>query len=240
MNRKHSSFYQTLFTGTLAALFLGAIGYPFNAAQAQGRPLGAPPGNHRSGAARGACFAADRVRGLTALMDDSDPALTTQANPTLLFYLPFGQAPFSSADGQSYNATSAEFELRDVNENSALKNQKIVVSIPNKPGIVKLALPKTETALEPDKEYFWSLRIICDPNDNTANPSVSGWIKRVKSDASGNAWLDRLDQLAQSPTNQLDKWTELLKPFNLQEFSQATIIELKPADELRTGAEAGK
>ncbi len=240
MNRKRSIFHQTLCTGTLAGLIYGAVGYPFSSAQAQGRPLGAPPGNHKSGAARGGCFAVDRERVLTALVDESDPALTTQANPTLVFYLPFGRTPFLSQDGQAYNATLAEFELRDVNENSILKSQKIVLSIPDKPGIVKLTLPKSEAQLEPDKEYFWVFKVICDPNDNTANPSVAGWIKRVKADSTGKVWFDRLERLAQSPTNRLDEWTELLKPFNLQDFSQSTIIELKPADELRTTAEVGK
>lgn len=199
--------------------------------QVQARPLGAPPGNHKSGAVRGACFTPDKERGLIAVVDQSDPALTTQANPTFLFYVPFGRGSFRSQDGQDYGVTTAEFQLQDENENSLLKNQRIIVALPEKPGLVKISLPKTETPLEVNKEYFWSFRIMCDPSDNTSNPSVSGWIKRVQPGSSPNVWFDRLAQLAQSPTNQLAQWTELLKPLNLQDLSGSAIIELKPQDE---------
>lgn len=232
MNRKPSFLHQILLTGTIVSLFL-AIGYPIYSVQAQGRPLGAPRGANKSGGVRGSCLAADQTRVLTALVDESDPALTTQANPTLLFYFPFGRTA-TSEDSQVVSPTIAEFELQDQNEKSVLKNEKIVVSIPDKPGIVKLALPKTEVSLKPNQEYFWVMRVICEPNNNASNPSVAGWIKRVSPNSSSNIWFDRLDQLAQSPTNQASKWREFLKQFELQDLSQAPIVELKPQTEDNT------
>ena len=238
MNCKRSFFHHKLLSYTLIALFFNAVGYSFSLTPAQARPLGAPRGANKSGGVRGACFAVDRERALTALVDESDPALTTQANPSFLFYLPFGQTSDPSQEGQVYTATNAEFELLDENENSVLKQQKIILSIPGTPGIVKLKLPTTEISLEPDKEYFWIFRIICDANDNTANPTVAGWIKRVQPNKSENVWFDRLNQLVESPTNSLDNWTLLLKQFDLQDLSQDSIVELKPEDTFRARGES--
>jgi len=234
MNHKHLFFHQKLLSCTLIALFLSIIGCPFNLPPAQARPLGSPPGANKSNGVRGGCFAVDRERALMALVDESDPALTTQANPTFLFYSPFSRASVSSQDGQDDSVTVAEFELLDENENSVLKHQKLILPLPDKAGIIKLKLPNTETRLEPDKEYFWIFRIICDPNDNTANPSVAGWIKRVRPGSSVNVWFDRLDRLAQSRTNAIEDWTNLLAKFSLQDFSQASILELKPEVKLTT------
>lgn len=227
MNRQRSFLHRTLLTVTLAALFMAA-GYPIDSAHAQGRPLRAPRGANKSGGTRGSCLAADRTRVLTALVDESDPALTTTANPTFLFYSPFGQNAAPSEDGQVNIPTTAEFELQDVNENLVLKHEKIIFSIPDNPGIVKLKLPKTEVSLEPNKEYFWILRVICDPNNNAANPSVAGWIKRVTPNSSKNIWFDDLAQLALSRTNHSQQWKTLLKQFQLQDLAQAPIVELKP------------
>lgn len=234
MNCKRSFWYQMLLTGTLVSSFFAA-GYPIDSVQAQGRPLGAPRGSNKSGGVRGACSVADRTRVLTALVDESDPALTTQANPSFLFYFPFGRASAPLQQGQATTPILVEFELQDVNQNSVLKNEKVVFSIPDNPGLVKLTLPKTEASLEPNKEYFWILRVICDPSDNTSNPNVAGWVKRVAPNSSRNVWFDHLAQLVQSPKTNLDRWTALLKQFNLQDLSQTPIVELKPKDENNLG-----
>jgi hypothetical protein len=161
-------------------------------------------------------------------VDGSDPARTTQAHPTFLFYLPYSQTPDRAEDGQDYSVTTAEFELLDENENSILKNKKIVLSVPDKSGIVKVTVPNTEASLEPDKEYFWVFRIICDANDNTANPSVAGWIQRVREDSNPNLWFDRVERLAESPTNYLNQWRQLLEQFQLEDLAQTPIVELEP------------
>lgn len=236
MAHKRSLFYQTLHACTLAALLFGVLGYPLSPAQARPRWSGKPPsGNSSSNGVRGECYAVDRQRSLTALVDKalvdkSNPALTTQAHPTFLFYIPYSQTPYSAQDGQDYGVTTAEFELLDENENSVLKNQKIVLSLPEKSGIVKVKLPSTEVSLEPDKEYFWIFRVICDAKDNSANPSVAGWLKRVRVGSSENLWFDRLEQLAQSPINYLEQWTQLLREVDpkLQDLAQVPVVELKP------------
>lgn len=230
MNLRRSLFYQKLLTCTLVALLFSAIGFPLICLKAQAQGFGKPPGSSRAGGVRGECFAVDRERPLIALVDGSNPALTTQDHPTFLFYIPYSQTPYPAQDGRDYRVTTAEFELLDENEKSVLKNQKIVLSLPEKSGIVKVALPSTEVSLEPDQEYFWIFRVICDSKDNSANPSVAGWIKRVRVGSSENLWFDRLDQLAQSPMNYLEQWTQLLREVDpkLQDLAQAPVVELKP------------
>lgn len=220
-------FSHKLLTGTLVALLSSMMVLTFISKDAQAQGFGKPPGSTKAGGVRGECFAADRERPLMALVDSSEPVLTTQTHPTFLFYLPYSS---QTQEGQNNGVTTAEFELLDEQENSVLKQQKIVVSLPENPGLVKLALPPTETELEPDKEYFWIFRIICDPNDNTANPSVSGWIKRVSVGSRESFWLDRLDQLTQSPTSRLEQWRQLLVEVapELQNLAQTPIVELEP------------
>ncbi|MEQ9623219.1 DUF928 domain-containing protein [Coleofasciculus chthonoplastes] len=222
-----SPFYHKLLTGTLVALLSSMMVLTFISKDAQAQGFGKPPGSTKSGGVRGECFAADRERPLMALVDSSEPVLTTQTHPTFLFYLPYSS---QTQEGQNDGVTTAEFELLDEQENSVLKHQKIVVFLPENPGFVKLALPPTETELEPDKEYFWIFRIICDTNDNTANPSVSGWIKRVSVGSRESLWLDRLDQLIQSPTSRLEQWRQLLVEVDpeLQNLAQTPIVELEP------------
>ncbi|HEY9649940.1 MAG TPA: DUF928 domain-containing protein [Coleofasciculaceae cyanobacterium] len=228
MNYKRFLVYPSLRTCILAALFLGTVGSSLIPTYVAARGLGAPSGNSETGGVRGACSVADRTRGLRALVDASDPALTTEENPTLLFYSPFGKPTSGSPEANTSVATTAEFELRDEDENSALKSQKIVVSIPAQPGIVSLKIPSSEVRLEPNKEYFWVFRVICDRDDVSANPSVSGWIKRVDSGASETVWFDKLNQIVQSRTKDLESWTKLLGQFGFQDLNQAPIAELKP------------
>jgi hypothetical protein len=240
MNYKRFLVHPTLRTCMLATLLLGAVGSSFIPTYVAARPLGAPSGNSETGGVRGACSVADRDRGLRVLVDASDPALTTQENPTLLFYSPFGQPASGSQEANTSIATTAEFELRDEDENLVLKNKKLVVSIPKQPGIVSLKIPSSEVRLEPNKEYFWVFRVICDRDDIAANPSVSGWIKRVTSSSSQTIWFDRLDQIVQSRANDVGNWTKLLGQFGLQDMAQSPIAELKPktsADLQATGNE---
>ncbi|MFB2892908.1 DUF928 domain-containing protein [Aerosakkonemataceae cyanobacterium BLCC-F50] len=224
MNFTQPLCYQRVLAGTLVALLSSAIGLPSISGKAEAQSFGSPTGSSRGGGVRGQCFVTDRERPLIAIVDQSNPGLTTQANPTFLFYTPYSQS------SEQNKAITAEFELLDENEKPVLKTERIVFSLPEKPGIVKVTVPNTETTLEPDKAYFWIFRVNCDANDSSANPSVSGWIKRVKAGSSENLWFDRLAQLTQSPMNHLDQWTQLLKEVDpkLQDLAQTPIVELKP------------
>ncbi|HAA27192.1 MAG TPA: hypothetical protein DCE56_05310 [Cyanobacteria bacterium UBA8553] len=234
MNFKQLLFGQTLLTCFLTTLLSGAIGFPLTSLKAQAQGFGQPPGTNKSGGVRGGCAAAFEGRQLIALVENgkstfSQPELTTKEYPTLFFYLPLARNPnFTTKEGQVYSLTSVEFELQDEYDNPVLKNQKLVFSLPNQPGIVSLKLPRSESPLEPNKAYFWVFRIICDRYDNSANPTVAGWIKRVSPGSSDNVWFDRLKNLVESRTNFLDDWTKLLAQFELLNLAQGAIVELQP------------
>jgi hypothetical protein len=236
MKRMRSLFCQVLLTGALTTLLLpSAMEFSLTPLQAQAqRAFKKPSGTARGNIVRGPCLADSQEKALISLLDESTytkPILTIQERPTFLFYLPYSRTPDRTQDGRNYSVVTAEFELLDENEKSVLKNQKIVFSLPEKSGIVKVKLPSTEASLEPNKEYFWIFRIICDSQDYSANPSVAGWIKRVRVGSSENLWFDRLEQLAQTRTNHLDSWTEFLRQFDVQNLAQQEIVELKPEEE---------
>lgn len=238
MNRvrsRHQSFLTGVATGLLAS-----AGLLLFTPEAQARKLGSPSGNSSTGAVRGACPALKATvknRKLVALIDQSDPVLTTQAKPTLWFYLPFTQTE---------DIDTVEFELLDENQKPVLQNKKMVLRLPEKAGLVQVILPATEKPLGVGKEYFWIFRVMCDENDRSANPTVTGWIKRVnpsqalvsrlkstpnpdqfKVYAENKIWLDRVRLLVQYRTQRKQDWSTLLNTFGLTEFTQSPITELR-------------
>jgi len=233
------SRYQHVLTGVATGLIVssGLLGFT---PEAQARKLGSPSGNSSTGAVRGACpalAATMKNRKLVALIDQSDPVLTTQAKPTFWFYLPFTQTE---------DINTVEFELVDEDQKPVLQNKKLVLQLPEKPGLVQLTLPTTEKPLAVGKEYFWIFRVMCDENDRSANPTVTGWIERVNPSATlvsrlkatpnpeqfklyaeNNLWLDRVRLLVQHRAKYQQDWAALLNTFGLTEFAQSPITELR-------------
>lgn len=224
-----------MLTGLMSSFSLLA-----NPSTTQARPLGSPKGNSSTGAVRGACPAIDtnlQNRKLMALVDASDPALTTQAYPTFWFYLPFVR---------TQDVTTAEFELLNEDQESVLSTRKIKVSLPDKAGIVRFTLPAGEKSLQAGKEYFWVFRVVCDQDDRSGNPTVTGWIKRVqpgttlvsrlkslppadqyKAYAESNIWFERINLLAQHRTKHSQVWTTLLDSFGLRKIGQQPVVDLQ-------------
>lgn len=205
------------------------------------RPLNA--GNtSSSGAVRGECPAG--TKNLKALNPEKDPGNTTQAYPTFWFYVPFGQnAPQSETS--DFKVTSVQFELQDDTGNPMLA-EPLQLALPDQSGIVKFTLPSTEKPLEVGKDYYWRLSIICDPNQPSANPSVTGWLTRIPASAQldsrlkatppqqqylvykeNGLWFEHLSKLASNRTKDANAWSELLKLFDLQEFATAPVNELR-------------
>jgi hypothetical protein len=206
------------------------------------RPLNA--GNtSSSGAVRGECPAG--TKNLKALNPEKDPGNTTQAYPTFWFYVPFGQnAPQSETS--DVKVTSVQFELQDDTGDPVL-TQPLQLALPDQAGIVKFTLPSTEKALQVGKDYYWRLSIICDPDQPSANPSVTGWLTRIPASAQldsrlkatppqqqylaykeNNLWFEYVTGLASKRTNNPSAWSELVKLFDLQEFATAPVSELRP------------
>ncbi|MBZ8180849.1 DUF928 domain-containing protein [Oscillatoria salina] len=104
---------------------------------------------------------------LTALVpgfkNDSLRALTSQENPIFWFYVP-------------YNASglSVEFQLVDYQDEEVYREQ---FSLTGTPGIIRISLPPTVGLLQLNQDYFWSLTVIC--NSQQENIYVTGKYQRV-------------------------------------------------------------
>ncbi|MBD2002741.1 MULTISPECIES: DUF928 domain-containing protein [Cyanophyceae] len=123
--------------------------------------------NRTSGSDRGNCPVVkneNEQESLTALVAQKGEALTTSDSPTLLFYVPYA----------STTPLEARFSLRDDKGYNVIK--PILMTLSGTPGVVRVRLPKS---LEKEKLYRWSFAIICEPTDESKNPGVDGWLRRV-------------------------------------------------------------
>ena len=150
---------------------------------------GAPGSRRRGGASRtGSCPAvAQPLTALVPTVKDAVWGLTTAANPTLWFYVPY-----------ALNATHpAEFALLD-DRNQYVYQTTLANAQTDATGIVEVALPST-VSLEVGKPYRWALTVNCGADSSVF---VIGGIQRVASPSgiSGDAAasLDRASLYAAS------------------------------------------
>lgn len=106
---------------------------------------------------------------LTAVIPSQNKALTTQARPTLLVYLP------------DTSASKAFFSISEISSNQKNPDNHYQTFLPieNKSGIVQFTLPQDAPELELDKTYKWSFVIICNSRLKPDSPGVEGLIERV-------------------------------------------------------------
>ncbi|PZV18697.1 MAG: hypothetical protein DCF22_01230 [Leptolyngbya sp.] len=197
--------------------------------------------NFQGGAVRGECPVGKKS--LMALIPAKDIGQTTQAYPTFWFYLPFGKTTFTPSGESEVTVASAKFVLLDEDRKPVLK-QPLILLLPDKEGIVKLTLPKTEKALQAGKDYQWFFSIVCDAEQPSSNPTISGWLTRVPTNtkpakqtkttqpqavAKSDFWLEYLNQVATTRTQNPAAWSDLLKSFGLQELAGQPVSELKSA-----------
>ncbi|NEZ64658.1 DUF928 domain-containing protein [Leptolyngbyaceae cyanobacterium CCMR0082] len=119
-------------------------------------------GNQSDGASRdGQCPNVGNIW-LTALIPVSGNGKTTEARPTLWFYIPY----------TSSQIALAEFVIND---------NRIPLIVPETPGYTSLRIPQ-EFSLEVDTEYKWFLEIHCDLRNRKKIPAyVNGKIQRIES-----------------------------------------------------------
>lgn len=188
----------------------------------------------RSGTLGNSCLSSGKQ--LTSLMPQTRLGLSYRGNPTFYWYVP----PSS--------AKTAKFLL--LSNNDADVHYETTLNLPNDPGIVSFALPSTVSPLEVGKQYHWYLVLNCSQNDQSANPSVEGWVERVapgtdissqlqKADAKSRAriyaengiWYEAVATLATlRQTNPQDAatiagWNELLKSVNLEAIAAEPLVE---------------
>jgi hypothetical protein len=169
----------------------------------------------------------------TNIKVQSDIALTTEARPMFWFYVP--ELP--------EGITHIDFEIQDQDQ-TEMANYKHQIPIePNStPGVVGFRLPTNAPALVPDTPYIWIVSVTCDPNNPT--PFAEAWIEYtdVNLDINQLARTDRLriygehgflheyiSNLAwltvNSPSQNNSEWVDFLQEINLEEISDAPIIQ---------------
>ena len=155
-------------------------------------PTNPPPGGRaRGGAKRGTCSLVKPE--LTALVPFTEQAssvvnvwgLTTEAHPTLLFYVPYSQN----------SAYPTEFVLQDQELNPIYQK---AIALPNRPGVVSISLPNNAPQLEVNKQYRWFFTIYCDPEKQSPPIYVEGVIKRVNLNKAITQQLEKASPRQQS------------------------------------------
>ncbi|MGL4498377.1 MAG: DUF928 domain-containing protein, partial [Planktothrix sp.] len=159
---------------------------------------------------------------LTALVPAEIGGVTQQERPTWWFYSPFNQ--------RVYSPLQAQFNLVTEDDENFLP--PIYVTLPETPGFFPVSIPP-DSPLEVNEWYKWRLLVICDPQDESNQIVIRGWIKRIPEHEDSEEylrWYDPLDSLAQTrcdnPDNReaLQQWEERLSSVEDQLESRAQKI----------------
>ncbi len=176
---------------------------------------------------------------VTPLLPNTNIGLTATVRPNIFVYVP------------QTIAKKAFFSVQDENTNHYYQT---TIDLPEKPGVMEIKFPDSAPELKTNKNYKWSLAVICGESLEPDSPLVSGWIRRVENNhnlrnqptnqensknsllesisklASNGLWYDSLTALAQlireQPSNQnlADSWEELLKSANLNEIAKEPLV----------------
>lgn len=185
--------------------------------------IGAPSNRAQGATRKENCLSGKKV---VALIPENEFALTATERPSILFYLPPTSAP----------------NIQITLEDGVSKLYTRTVKTPAKKGFVQFKFSDftDSPALIPEKTYQWTFTLICDPQDPSANVTVSGSIQRIELDpilinelrtakpsdrvalyANNGLWYDTIatlvEALQSNPNDpQLAKsWRELLKSVGL-------------------------
>lgn len=190
----------------IAALCLAFLGTFLTSGQisvaSENRPPEGAPGRRVGAGVRGpeqACINGNHAQ--IAVIPETHLALTSQAYPSFLFYLP-----------QVNTDRTLEFVLRDESDRE-IYDQTVLAS--GEAGIIRLELPQSKAvALEPEKSYRWYFSIICNANDRSQDITAHGWIRRttLSTPVVGETATDPSIQIAQAYADSglwLDAFAEL-------------------------------
>ncbi|MGB3202738.1 MAG: DUF928 domain-containing protein [Nodosilinea sp.] len=120
-----------------------------------------------------------------AIIPVNNVGVTSQAEPTLLFYVP-------TVD----SSRTIEFVLRDEADQEVYDK---TVAANGESGIIRLDLAEDDTVrLEAGKNYQWYFSVVCNPSDRSQDISSHGWIHRMATEAAGPGSLPTEASLAQA------------------------------------------
>ncbi len=202
-------------------------------------PVAGAPGGREGGGTRGGCTRGTPAR-LTALMPETNLGLTTQERPRFFWFVP------------ATSAESIEFALYSADANKENYTQVYLtrLAIPSTPGIASLALPHSLPPLSVGQDYYWSVSILCDPDQPSGDPVVDGWVRRIAPSATlaselaqagpqaqvslyarNGIWFDTLTTLADlrcarpSDPGLSAGWRQLLNSVRLQTIADQPLVQ---------------
>lgn len=202
------------------------------------------PDQTAGGGTRG-CFAPSANKSLTPLTphnlklasNQTVMPLTVQSHPEFFWYVPETEAEM------------VEFALSTENGDVIYQAE---LAVPETAGIMSVSLPREEQyALQEDTRYYWTVSLICDGSDRTADIYTDGWIQRLAADselaqkvaqsqnpddfASAGIWQEALAYLArQRRDNPADsaiarEWKEFLESVDLGQFADVEFVSSEPS-----------
>lgn len=166
-------------------------------------------------------------------------SLTTQANPTFWFHVPY-----------HLTETPVEFVLKNEQKQTLYQatyqaNVSEALSAENDTGVVNVSLPEDALALAVGDRYHWYFMVYCDEQ---APSFVEGWIERVPLDpalaadlaeassaekarlyAQKGIWQDALTQVGTQrlaeEQSAFEDWTSLLSSIGLEAFAPQPLVD---------------
>lgn len=212
-----------------------------NTAMAIGEVLddrGTPGGISRSGGSRPQTTCVETDIPLTAIFEDNGSDYTAQAQPQLLFYIPYNASEISRL----------EFTL--LNESGRNQIHEIQISLFDQAGIIRLDLSSNnnEMYLTPGMLYQWYFKLYCQGNlSYESDHLVHGWIQYteiqdpIPSDGyeqyqfyrERNRWYDTISAIATAYSqNQHDReikaaWIDILELLNYPELIDQPFVDFE-------------
>jgi Domain of Unknown Function (DUF928) len=185
----------------LSLLGLGLLSYPvafqisLSAVMAAPIKLRLPPppqrgiaGSRAAAASRDACPIVSQP--LTAIVPEYRSAqenqvwgLTRMEHPTFWFYVPYTKPAL----------VNSSFTLQDDSNPADPKiiYQNSTIAPAPTPGMIRIALPKSSTALVVNKPYHWFLKLNMGCTSGQRPIFVQGWIQRMELDRNLSKQIDR-------------------------------------------------
>jgi hypothetical protein len=153
---------------------------------------------------------------LTALIPESNVAITVAKYPTFFFYIPDANL-----------ALVKHVELVILDQNRQVVYQK-TVKLKSRDTIVSIALSDSPSLppLEIGKSYNWSFSVAFDEIDRSDESYVTGWIKRVSLDSKLQHKLNTaLPQQNPDHANFSSDWESLLQQVGLPEIAKKPLAQ---------------
>ncbi len=126
---------------------------------------GTPKDMTRGGGKRSICLPrANPDRGLSEIVPSADiGGLSSSPNPALWVYQPY----------TSTTPLSGVLSVRVADSFRSTPSQKVPVTLPAQPGLVRLQLPE---AIATNQMLAWTLTVVCDDRNLSRNPFISGLV----------------------------------------------------------------